>query len=91
MVEAEARTAIKVTVTFPLAGGPYHGEFVPETMVGTVRSEAMRGLGVGEDAQYSYYLTHKEGRQADETTIGALAGRARAIQFTLVKDLTQGQ
>lgn len=40
--------------------------------------------------QYSYYLTHKDDRQTDETTIGSLAGRARAVKFTLVKELTQG-
>lgn len=90
MAEAEARAGIKVTVTFPLAEGPYHGEFAPETTVGALRAAAMRELGVGGDAQYSYYLTHKEDRQADGTTIGALAGHARAMKFTLVKELTQG-
>jgi hypothetical protein len=90
MAEAEARAEIKVTVTFPLAEGPYHGEFAPETTVGAVRAAAMSELGVGGDAQYSYYLTNKNDRQADEITIGSLAGRARAVKFTLVKELTQG-
>lgn len=90
MAEAEKRAEIKVTVTFPLAEGPYHGEFGSEATVGAVRASAMRELGVGGDAQYSYYLTHKEDRQADETAIGSLAGRARAMKFTLVKELTQG-
>ena len=50
----------------------------------------MSELGVGGDVQYSYYVTHKGDRQDDATTIGSLAGHARAVKFTLVKELTQG-
>lgn len=90
MAEAKAHAQIKVTVTFPLAEGPYHGDFAPETTIGAVRAAAMSELGVGGDAQYSYYLTHKEDRQPDEKSIGVLAGHARAVKFALVKELTQG-
>ncbi len=90
MTEAKARIEIKVTVTFPLAQGPYHGNFDPETTVGAVRTAAMSEMGVEGDGQYSYYLIHKEDPQNDQTTLGALVGRARAMKFALVKELTQG-
>ncbi len=54
MTEAKARIEIKVTVTFPLAQGPYHGNFDPETTVGAVRTAAMSEMGVEGDGQYSY-------------------------------------
>lgn len=90
MTEAKAPATIKVRVGFPLAERPYHGEFTLDTTVGTVRARAMAEFGASEDARFVYYLTHKDDRQADETTIGNLVGKARALKFTLVKQITQG-
>lgn len=81
---------IQVTVTFPLAEGPYHGDFEPTAIVKEVRTAAMAEFGATEDPQYSYYLTHKGGRQADELTLGSIADHAHGLKFTLVKELIQG-
>ncbi len=90
MTAAKAPATIKVRVGFPLAEGPYHGEFAPDTTVGTVRARAMEEFGASEDARFVYYLTHKNDRQADEAAIGSVADKARSLKFTLVKQITQG-
>lgn len=87
----ERPKSVHVTVTFPIApGGPYHADLSPETTVGSVRSSAMVEFGVAEEGQHAYYLTHSGTRVPDERTIGDVADHARAVKFTLVKELIQG-
>lgn len=91
MSEAAAqKSTIKVTVTFPLADGPYHADVAPSDTVGAVRTAAMEQFGAVEDPQFAYYLTHKGTRLSDEQTIGEVADHAHALKLTLVKELIQG-
>ena len=82
--------SIKITVTFPLAHGPFQTEVPPETTAGTVRTSALTFFGVSEDPGSTYFLTHAGERESDERTVGAIAGHAHALKFTLGKELTQG-
>jgi hypothetical protein len=82
---------IKVVVTFPVSKkGPFSEEVAPETAVGTVRTAAMNWFGLTDDAQFTYALTHGGLDQANETTVGDIAGKAHAVEFRLVKKITQG-
>lgn len=90
MAEATHRTAIEVTVTFPLADKPFHREFGPTATVGEVRSAAMEEFGAVEDPQYSYYLTYKGQRVEDGRTLRDLDEHAHGLKLTLVKELIQG-
>lgn len=73
---------------------PSHGRFneqvAPDTTVGRVRGDAMAHFGVADDPQYTYYLTHDADRLDDARTIGEIAGHARSLKVTLVKELLQG-
>ena len=90
MSEAARNTATQVTVTFPLADKPFHGEFEPPATVGEVRAAAMEDFGAVEDPQFSYYLTHKGERLDDGRALSDLSEHARGLKFTLVKELIQG-
>lgn len=82
---------IKVTVSFPPApGGPYHDEVKPATTVGDIRAAAMAKFGIEEDSQFTYYLTHAGQRHDDTEQIGDIAGDAKAVKFTLIKEIVQG-
>jgi hypothetical protein len=81
---------IQVTVTFPLAKKPYHGDFEPTATVGQVRSEAMRDFGAQEEPSTVYYLTHNGDRLPDERTLREIADHANGLKLRLVKELVQG-
>lgn len=82
---------IRVTVAFPIApGGPFHETVAGETLVGTLRQNAMQHFGVAEDSQHAYYLTHEGVRSPEEATVGSIAEHHEAVKFTLVKELVQG-
>lgn len=82
---------IKVTVTFPIGpGGPYRDDLADETTVGTLRAAAMNHFGATEDPGLRFYLIHDGLEIADTSTIGDVAGRARAVKFTLARDVIQG-
>ena len=84
------REKIHVTVTFPLAEGPYQDQVEPSALVGTVRAAAMQGFGVTEDPGLRWFLTH-DGQPVDDShTIGDVAGHAAAVKFRLGKELVQG-
>jgi hypothetical protein len=82
---------VKTTVSFPISpSGPYRTEVEGDTTVGAIRQDAMTHFGVAEDGQHAYYLTHSGAKIADEATIADVAGEAKAVKFTLVKELIQG-
>lgn len=82
---------VKVTVSFPLASkGPYKDDLAPETTAEVVRGAAMTHFGVADDQTTSYYMTRKGDRVEPASTVGDLADEARAVKFTLVKELIQG-
>jgi hypothetical protein len=91
-MNAKAPTAIKTKVSFPVSKkGPFAADYPPETTVGTVRTAAMSHFVVADDAQFTYVLTHGGQRQEDlEATLGSIAGEAHALEFRLVKVITQG-
>lgn len=81
---------IQVTVTFPLAGAPYHGDYVEESIVGHVRRDAMEKFGVSEDSSSIYYLTHNGDRLGDDVALRQIHDHARGLMLRLAKELVQG-
>jgi len=82
---------IHVHVAFPISKeGPYQAGVSLETTVGTVLTAAMTHFKVQNDSQFTYVLAHDGQEQSGSVTIGAIAGPARALRFTLVKKITQG-
>lgn len=86
----KAKTTIDVTVAFPLGQGPYHVESATITTVGEVRAAAMTHFGVVEDPALRFYLTHNGDEVADSTTVGEVAGRAKAVRFILAREVVNG-
>lgn len=81
----------QVTVSFPLAGKkPYRNDVDPITTVEAIRVAAMAHFEVADDQTTVYYLTHKGDRANPSSTVGDLAEKARAVKFTLAKELVQG-
>ena len=80
---------IQVTVTFPLAKQPYHGDFDPSATVGQVRAAAMSDFSAQEEPSTVYYLTHGE-RLPDDRPLSAINEHANGLKFRLVKELVQG-
>jgi hypothetical protein len=50
----------------------------------------MSYFGVADDAQFTYVLTHDGQKQDPNTKLGSIAGEAHAVEFRLVKVITQG-
>lgn len=95
MTEQKAPAELQVTVTFPVSKkGPFKADYPAEATVGAVREAAMHHFGVADsvtgDTQLTYVLTHGGKRQENTTTLGAIAGHARALPFRMVKVITQG-
>jgi hypothetical protein len=83
-------TEIKVTVAFPLAAKPPYKADVERTETAeSVRTAAMAYFGVTDESTATY-LTYKGDRVAATDTVGDLADDARAVKFTLAKELIQG-
>lgn len=88
---ARPQTRVKVTVTFPISPrGPFHSEEPDDPTIAAVRQAAMSFFGVAEDGQHAYYLTHAGSQVTDDVTVGEVASHAKAVKFTLVKELIQG-
>jgi len=82
---------IEVVVTFPIGqGGPFQQDEDPAVTVGVVLAAAMEHFKVQAQPGSSYYLTHDGSRAEDSSSVGAIAGKAHAVKFTLVKELIQG-
>jgi hypothetical protein len=91
-METKPVTTIKTQVSFPISKkGPFAHDYEPDTTLAVVRAAAMTHFGVTDDAQFNYVLTHDGERQDDlSTTVGKVAGKAHAVEFRLVKVITQG-
>ena len=88
----EKKTTLKVSVSFPISPKkPFKAEEAEKATAGEVKAAAMAYFGVAEDGQHAYYLTHAGEKAADETSLHDLAGHAKEIKFTLVKELIQGR
>ncbi len=86
----EALQLIAVVVSFPVSPKGPVGPTAKLTSVGTVLQAAMDHFAVADGAQYSYALSHDGIRQANNTTIGQIAREAHAVEFRLIKEITQG-
>jgi hypothetical protein len=87
---SEHNNSINVVVTFPIAEKPFNGEFAPTATVDEVRTASMESFGVNEDASTKYYLSHDSDKLSESQTLEAVVGNAKAVKFTLVKEITQG-
>ncbi len=90
--DTAAPARIKTEVSFPVSKkGKFSADYAPETTLATVRTAAMTHFSVTDDAQFTYVLTHRGQRQENlEATLGSIAEKARALDFRLVKVITQG-
>ncbi len=87
----QATRPISVQVSFPVSRkGPYRADVTPATLVETVRQAAMTHFEVSDGAQFTYVLTHDGRRQANDQTVGQVAGEKHSVDFRLVKEITQG-
>jgi hypothetical protein len=86
----KTKTTINVTVAFPLGHGPYDEDFAATATVGEVRAAALTHFGVVEDPALRFYLTHNGDEVADSTTVGDVAGRAKAVRFILAREVVNG-
>jgi hypothetical protein len=89
--EAPTGTTVKTTVTFSFSEKkPFRHDFSPETTVGEVKTAAMAYFGVQPDPVYVFYLSHDRVRQDDAATLAAVAKKAKAVTFRLVREIPQG-
>ncbi len=86
----QAKDTIKTIVTFPLGHQPFQDDYEPTVMVGTVRAAAMTYFEVSEDPALRFYLVHDGDEAPDTKTLGDLAGHAKALKFTLAKEIVNG-
>lgn len=95
-IEAATKQTVKVTVDYLPAAEAFHGEFTRETVLETIRSEAMSFFGVADRQErdtYRYYLEH-DGRRITDTsvTLGSVVEEhAHAAHFNLVEEITPGR
>jgi hypothetical protein len=91
MSTTQPKTTIKTKVTFPVSKeGPFSNDYPPATIVETVLVATKTHFKVADYAQFSYVLTHDGQRQEPGATLGSIAGPAHALEFRLVKVITQG-
>lgn len=82
---------IAAKVAFPLSTEPpFQDSVEPASTLQTIRVAAMKHFGVDEDPNFVYYLTHKRERRSDDDVLSDLAGKAKAVEFRLVKELKNG-
>ncbi|MFE6049486.1 hypothetical protein ACFQ6N_01870 [Kitasatospora sp. NPDC056446] len=81
---------IKTTVTSSLAGHPYQHDYAPRATAASVLSDAMASFGFTSDGTTRYYLFHDGHEVPPETTVGELAGHAKALHLGLRTETTNG-
>jgi hypothetical protein len=95
-IEAATKQTVKVTVDYLPAAAAFHGEYARETVLETIRSEAMSFFEVADRTErdtYRYYLEH-EGRRITDTsvTLGSVVEEhAHGAHFNLVEEITPGR
>jgi hypothetical protein len=91
MSTAEPITTVKTKVSFPISKeGPFEETYPQDTIVEVVRVAAMAHFKVTDDGEFSYVLTHHGEREDPGRTLGSINDRAHALDFRLVKVITQG-
>lgn len=98
MAHAETKTkqTVKVTVDYLPASEAFRHEYTRETVLETIRSQAMAFFGVADRQErdtYKYYLEHDGHRITDTSvTLGSVVGEhAHAAHFNLVEEITPGR
>lgn len=82
---------IKVTVTFSIGKKPpFHQAFPGATTVGQILAEARNYFEAKDEPNVVWYLSAHDERQNEATTLAEVAGKAEAVSFRLVKEITQG-
>jgi hypothetical protein len=95
-IEVATKQSVKVTVDYLPATEAFHGEFTRETVLETIRTEAMSFFGVADRTErdtYRYYLEHDGHRITDTSvTLGSVIDEhAHAAHFNLVEEITPGR
>jgi hypothetical protein len=95
-VEATTKQTVKITVDYLPATEAFHAEYARETVLETVRSDAMGFFGVADRQErdtYRYYLEHAGRRITDTSvTLGSVVQEhAHAAHFNLVEEITPGR
>ena len=88
----QAPTSIKATVSFPVTKKPpFSRDYTPDTTEGAILADAKDYYAVQDDAQFTYVFTHHGARvENPNETLGDIAEHAHAVEFRLVKVITQG-
>jgi hypothetical protein len=93
--DTPTRQEIKVTTDYLPATQDFHRDYVPDTVLETIRTDAKNFFGVQDRQErdtYFYYLMHDGQRVQDtSTTLGHLIGpHPHAAHFSLVEQITAG-
>jgi hypothetical protein len=88
------REAVKVSVDYLPAAGPFKKDFEETAILESVRTEAMAHFDVRDRQErdtYHYWL-HFEGQRISDTnqTLAQLLGKKRHGKFDLVEEITPG-
>lgn len=81
---------IKITVTSALAEHPYQHDYDPQATAASVLSDTLTSFGFASDGTTRYYLFHAGHEVPPETTVGELAGHAKALHLKLRTETTNG-
>jgi hypothetical protein len=81
---------IKTTVTSALAGHSYQHDYAPQVTAASVLSDALTAFGFTSDGTTRYYLFHDGHEVPPESTVGEVAGHARALHLKLRTETTNG-
>lgn len=87
----EHKDQVTVHVTFPLTTKPpFKRDYDSSTTLAVVLEDVKQHFGAVADGQTQFHFNHDGRPQAPETTVGQLAGAARAIELVLIKDMVSG-
>jgi hypothetical protein len=81
---------IKVTVEFPLGQRPFQRAYGADTRVAVVLDDARAHFGAVDDPALRFYLVFHGLEVVASVTLADVAGSARAVKFTLVREIVNG-
>ena len=86
---------LNVTVTYPAAGKPFHGDADPSETLASLKARVLTAFGLteGDDSgnQVTYVLYKGKERLDDlSVSLGVLAGNAHALALKLSQQIVQG-